>query len=136
MYLDSICLFSHFFAKASALNQKSIFQSFFVDSFLRDDFVQGCRPGFICNFEIGVWIICFLAKFEHNQKIPVCITVCRNVIQFPELNHGGFTWRLLLGDAKEGQSVIQILDLKTIALSRSTVEASLVITWSNRLSLW
>ena len=102
--------------------------------FLWGNSVQGCRPGLICNFDIGVWILCFLAKCEHIRKFLLhhCIGMSFN---FLNLTLVGLPGGWCLGMPKR-ISLWSDIRSKTLDLSRCSVEASLVMTWSNRLPLW
>ena len=103
--------------------------------FLRGHSIQSHKPGFICNFKVGVWIIiCLQEKFEHIRKF-LLYDLCRDVIQFPEPDCGGLLGAWCLGMPKR-ISLWSDTRSKTIGLSRTAEEASLVITWSNRLLLW
>ena len=99
--------------------------------FLRGHSVQGYRPGFICNFKVGVWIICFLAKFEHIRKflLITCAEMSFSFLNLPIVVLPG-AW--CLGMPKR-ISLWSDTRSKTTGLSRTAEEASLVITWSNRL---
>ena len=72
---------------------------------LRSHSVQCHSPGFICNLQACVWVICLLAKFNQIREF-LLYCLCGDIIQFPEPNHSHFTWSFVLRDAKEDQSVV------------------------------